>query len=73
MLSGFEKLKSSLEIWMSHETRVVSSAQQATLEAMVASISAIGQQVAVVKQDFQPLQQKFRLPIVAQRGSGEYC
>lgn len=46
---------------------------RATLEAMVASISAIGQQVAVVKQDFQPLQQKFRLPIVAQRGSGEYC
>ena len=32
---------------------------RATLEAMVASIGAIGQQVAVVKQDFQPLQQSF--------------
>jgi septal ring factor EnvC (AmiA/AmiB activator) len=30
---------------------------RATLEAMVASISAISQQVAVVKKDFQPLQQ----------------
>ena len=28
MLSGLEKLKSSLEIWMSHETWVVSSAQR---------------------------------------------
>lgn len=32
---------------------------RANLEAMVASIGAIGQQVAVVKQDFQPLQQNF--------------
>jgi hypothetical protein len=28
MLSGLERLKSSLEIWMSHETWVVSSAQR---------------------------------------------
>ena len=32
---------------------------RATLGAMVASIGAIGQQVAMVKQDFQPLQQSF--------------